>query len=79
MLEARSVDPGIFDVVSLEQDFGRWPAGTSGTIVDDFPGGYVVEIVAPSGATMDMLDVHTGTVRIVQSAGALGHASAGAA
>jgi hypothetical protein len=68
----------MYDVVELDQDFGRWPAGTSGTIVDDFPGGYVVELSGPSGATVDLLSVRAGTIHVVQDASQVEPVSAAA-
>jgi hypothetical protein len=55
------------DVVELEREFGRWPAGTVGAVVDDFPGGVVVEVVGPRGETLDMLDLPGGHVRVAES------------
>jgi hypothetical protein len=54
------------DVVELERDFGRWPAGTIGAVVDEFPGGVVVEVVGPAGETLDMLDLPAGHVRAAE-------------
>ncbi len=58
------------DVVELDSDIGAWPAGTIGTVVDDFPGGVVVELVGPSGATLDMLDLPVVAVHRVEAGGA---------
>lgn len=53
------------DVVELDRSFGDWPAGSTGTVVDDFDGGVVVEMVAPSGRTLDLLDVPIDAVHVV--------------
>jgi hypothetical protein len=49
--------PQLHDVVELDRNVDRWPPGTTGTVIDSFPGGVVVELVAPSGATLDILDL----------------------
>lgn len=61
------------DVVELERDFGRWPAGTVGAVVDEFPGGLVVEIVGPAGETLDMLELASDHLRPADVAHAVGH------
>jgi hypothetical protein len=55
------------DVVELERDFGRWPAGTVGAVVDEFPGGVVVEVVGPAGETLDLLDLPAEHLRLAES------------
>jgi hypothetical protein len=44
-------------VVELDRDFGHWPKGTIGTVVDEYAGGIVVELVGPAGETLDLLDL----------------------
>ena len=60
------------DVVELDRDFGRWPAGTVGAVVDEFPGGIVVEIVGPAGETLDLLELPSGHLRAADTAQAVG-------
>jgi hypothetical protein len=50
-------DLHLYDVVELDRDFGRWPRGTIGAIVDEHAGGIVVELVGPAGETLDLLDL----------------------
>lgn len=46
------------EVVVLTQDKSRWPAGTSGTVVDHLSEGLVmVELVGPDGATLALLEL----------------------
>jgi hypothetical protein len=54
------------DVVALERDIGRWPAGTVGAVVAELPGGVVVEVVGPAGETLDILDLPAGHVRAAE-------------
>ena len=62
------------DVVELTRSIGRWPAGTIGTIVDEFPGGVVIEMVGPAGETLDMLDVPVEHVRPAPGGNRVAHA-----
>jgi hypothetical protein len=41
--------------VELAADIGRWPAGTSGTLVETFPREGFVEIVDETGTTLDIV------------------------
>jgi hypothetical protein len=50
-------DLHLHDVVELDRDFGRWPKGTIGAVVDAYAGGIVVELVGPAGETLDLLDL----------------------
>jgi hypothetical protein len=64
------------DAVELDRDFGRWPAGTLGAVVDEFPGGVVVEIVGPAGETLDLLELSSDHLRAATDAPhAVGHGS----
>jgi hypothetical protein len=45
------------DVVELERDFGRWPAGTFGA---------VIEVVGPGGETLDLLELPAAHVRAAE-------------
>jgi hypothetical protein len=60
------MDFELHDRAELTRDFGRWPAGTTGTIVDTFPDGVVVELVSPSGETLDLLDLPLRAVQVVR-------------
>ena len=62
------------DVVELTRTIDRWPAGTTGTIVDDFPAGVVLELVGPAGETLDMLDVSLDCVRPAPGGRRVAHA-----
>ena len=48
---------GLYDVVELRVDTGRWGAGTVGTVVEALPMGVVVEIADDRGHTLDMLSL----------------------
>ena len=61
--------PHPHDVVVLERDFGRWPAGTVGAVVEESPSGVVVELVGPGGETLELLDVPAHRVRVVEDLG----------
>jgi hypothetical protein len=54
------------DAVELERDFGRWPAGTVGAVVELFSAGVVVEVVGPGGETLDLLELPTAHVRAAE-------------
>ena len=62
-------DLHLHDVVELDRDFGRWPKGTIGAIVDEYPGGIVVELVGPAGETLDLLDLPPALVHAVDQHG----------
>jgi Domain of unknown function (DUF4926) len=59
-------DLHLHDRVELTTGTEYWPAGTAGTIVDEFAGGVMVELVAPDGATLDLLDVPVSEVRSLE-------------
>lgn len=50
----------------LDRDFGRWPAGTVGAVVDESPVGAVVELVGRGGKTLELPDVPSDRVRVVE-------------
>jgi hypothetical protein len=68
-------EPQLHDVVELARDVGEWPAGTIGAVVDEYAGGVVVEIVAPSGVTLDMLNLPPHLVHTVDDVHAVHGAS----
>lgn len=57
----------LHDVVELNQDFGHWPKGTIGAIVDEHDDRIVVELVGPAGETLDLLELAPGMVRAIDS------------
>jgi hypothetical protein len=55
----------LLDRVELTSGTEEWPAGTTGTVVDEFDGGVMVELVGPDGATLALLDLPLAGVRPV--------------
>jgi hypothetical protein len=55
--------------VELAADIGRWPAGTSGTLVETFPREGFVEIVDEDGRTLDIVTVPYAELRLRDSDG----------
>ncbi|HEY6730855.1 MAG TPA: hypothetical protein VI039_07515 [Solirubrobacterales bacterium] len=45
---------GEIDVVSFKEQVGRWPAGTTGTVVMDFGNQKMVEVSNPLGEALDL-------------------------
>lgn len=62
-----ATDIHLLDYVELVEPFGKWPAGTAGTVVDEFPGGVAVELVGPAGETLDLFELPVTAVRLVES------------
>jgi len=53
----------LHDRVELTHDVDEWPAGTSGTIVDDEAEGILtIELVGPDGRTLALLDIEPADV-----------------
>jgi hypothetical protein len=50
--------------VELAAEIGRWPAGTSGTLVETFPSGGFVEIVDDDGRTLDIVTAPHAELRL---------------
>jgi hypothetical protein len=48
---------GEIDVVELRQAVGKWPAGTSGTVVSDHGGVKLIEISDEEGRMLDLISV----------------------
>jgi hypothetical protein len=48
---------GEIDVVELRQAFGKWPAGTSGTVVSDHGKIKLIEISDEEGQMLDLISV----------------------
>jgi hypothetical protein len=57
---------GEVDVVSFKRRIGRWPAGTTGTIVGDCGDYMMVEISNDRGETLDMPDVPVADLELVE-------------
>lgn len=57
--------PHLHEIVELVSGTENWPAGTSGTVVDEFDGGVMVELVGPDGSTLDLLDLQLSEVEPV--------------
>ena len=59
--------PALLDVVALTEPVECWPAGTTGTIVDDLRDDvFLVELVGPDGATEDLLTLPAGALRVIE-------------
>lgn len=63
--------PRPHDIVELIYGTDEWPAGTSGTVVDEFDGGVMVELVGPDGSTLALLDLPVSAVRVAERASEL--------
>jgi hypothetical protein len=55
--------------VELATDIGRWPAGTTGTLVETFPREGFVEIVDHDGRTVDIVTAPYAELRVRESVG----------
>jgi hypothetical protein len=55
--------------VELAADIGRWPAGTTGTLVETFPREGFVEIVDHDGRTLDIVTAPYAELRVRESEG----------
>lgn len=49
--------PNELDVVAFRESVGKWPAGTSGTVIHAFEENGLVEIVDDDGGAADVLMV----------------------
>jgi hypothetical protein len=58
---------GEIDVVELREAVGRWPAGTTGTVVSDHGDVKLVEISEdqPPGAMLDLIYVDEAKLKLV--------------
>lgn len=58
---------GEIDVVELREPFGKWPAGTTGTVVSDHGDVKLVEISEdqPPGAMLDLIYVAEASLKLV--------------
>lgn len=63
----------LYDIVALVKPIKPWPAGTSGTVVDEYTEGITVELVGPDGSTLDLLDLPLDAVELVQDARQVAH------
>jgi hypothetical protein len=54
------------DVVSFKKRVGRWPAGTTGTVVGDCGDYMMVDIASANGETIDMPDVPVADLELVE-------------
>jgi hypothetical protein len=55
----------LLDVVELRVASGRWPAGTAATVIDEVPGGLLLEVADGDGRTLDTFQVPREVVRVV--------------
>jgi len=55
--------------VELTTGIGRWPAGTTGTLVETFPHEGFVEIVDEGGRTLDIVTAPYAELRLRDSDG----------
>lgn len=55
--------------VELAADIGRWPAGTSGTLVETFPREGFVEIVDEGGRTLNIVTAPYAELHLLDSDG----------
>jgi Domain of unknown function (DUF4926) len=60
-------NPEILDMVELREARGDHPAGTVGAVVELFATEALVEIVDESGATIELLTVPLGALRVRSS------------
>jgi hypothetical protein len=51
------------DVVEIEVESGRWPAGTQGTIVEMADSAALVEIADDRGHTLDLVELPTSVLQ----------------
>jgi hypothetical protein len=54
----------VLATVELATDIGRWPAGTTGTLVETFPREGFVEVVDHDGRTMDIVTAPYAELRL---------------
>jgi hypothetical protein len=57
------------DVVELLDDVGKWPAGTTGTVLDERGESKLVEIADEKGVTLDYVPVAETRLRLVAKHG----------
>ncbi len=57
------------DVVELLTECGRWPVGTTGTVLEISPEGALVEIADERGHTLDLLTLPTSALAVPAPAG----------
>ncbi len=55
---------GEVDIVSFTEAVGRWPAGTTGTVVSDYGSDKMVEISNDRGETLDLPVVSVEKLRL---------------
>jgi hypothetical protein len=55
------------DVVSFRERIGKWPAGTTGTVVMDFGGNKMVEVSNERGEALDLPVVPASTLGLIAS------------
>ena len=60
--------PQELDVVRLDAAAGRWPAGTTGTLVDAFSHGGLIEVSDGEGRTLDIVPVPYKDMTVIWSA-----------
>ncbi len=59
------------DFVALREKIGKWPAGTTGTVVSDYGDVKQVEIseAEPPGAMLDLIQVPEADMRLIAKHG----------
>ncbi|HXN38087.1 MAG TPA: hypothetical protein VN892_08615 [Solirubrobacteraceae bacterium] len=57
----------VLAIVELTAATGGWPAGTTGTLVETFPGEGFVEIVGDDGRTLGIVTVPYSALRLRDS------------
>ena len=62
-------DLRLLDVVELRTESGRWPVGTTGTVLEVSPEGALVEIADERGHTLDLLTLPASALAIPAPAG----------
>lgn len=57
--------PELLDVVALRVAVGRWPVGTTGTVVDEADDWSMVEISDDDGRTLELVDAPKRALTVV--------------
>lgn len=62
-----SAGAGLLDVVELQASSGRWPAGTTGTVVERWTDRALVEIADERGHTLDLVELPLSVLRSLET------------
>jgi hypothetical protein len=57
---------GEVDVVAFKKPIGKWPAGTTGTVIDVWGGRMTIDIANDQGETIDMPRVPPADLELVE-------------